>query len=193
MHAQSLGRGDVDEDVLAAGREDRVVEGLIAHRRAHPAARQILRHQGRQDPDHHDVRPVRAGLGLGGIQTGPDLRLQFQRGMARQRTWWNVEFDVVGAQFGLVGRIGNGSEHLLVGHRRLVVRINEIALDFHPGHRSIEFETRLRQHGLEDVQTELDLLPVFLPLLAAIGSVRYLISHADDATGSAPTAQVNPA
>ena len=104
LQAQPFRAGDVDQDVLATGGEDRVVERLIARRLAHPAARKVFGHQRRQDADHHDVRAVGVGLCLRGVEAGPHLGLQFERGAAGQRPGRNVEFDVVGAQFGLVGR-----------------------------------------------------------------------------------------
>ena len=110
VDAEPFGAGDVDEDVLAASGEDGVVERLIPHRRAHPAARQVLGHERGQDADHDDVRAVGARLDLRRVEAGAHFALQFQRGPSGQRTRRDVEFDVVGAQFGLVRRIGDGGQ-----------------------------------------------------------------------------------
>ena len=70
---------EVRSDALAAGDEDGVVERLVAGRLAHPITGQVFRHQGRQDPDHHDVRAVRIRLQLSGVQARADVVLQLQR------------------------------------------------------------------------------------------------------------------
>ena len=101
----------------------------------------MLGHQRRQDADHHDVGAPRIGLGLGGIETGPHLGFQLQPGAASQRPWWHIEFDVVGAEFGLVGRVCDGGQHVVIGHRRLIVVVDEVAFDLHPGHGPVELET----------------------------------------------------
>jgi hypothetical protein len=111
----------------------------------------VFGHQRRQDPDHHDVGTVDIGFGLGRVEAGPHLVFQLHTGVAAQRPRRNVEFDVVRAQFGLEGRVGDGSQHILVGHRRLVVVVDQIAFDFHPGQRAVEVEAGLREHRLEDV------------------------------------------
>ena len=127
----------------------------------------MLGHEGGQDPDHHDVGVVLGGLGLGGIEAGAYLGLQLERGLAGQRAGRDVEFDVVGAQFGLVRGVGDGGQDLLIAQRRLVIVVDQIAFDFHTGQRPVEFETRLGQHGLEHVQAQLDLASILAALSAA--------------------------
>ena len=187
------GPRDVDLDVLAAGGEDRVVEGLVAGGLAHPVARKVFGHQRRQDADHHDVRAARIRLRLGGVEAGPDVGFQLQRRPAGQRPGRNVEFDVVGAQFGLVGRIGDGGEHFLVAHRGLIVGVDEVALDLHAGQRTLELEAGPGQHRLEDVQAQLDLAPVFAAVRATEVGLLHLFAHKADATGSVTRAQGNRA
>ena len=165
------------DDVLTARGEDRVVERLVAHRLAHPAAGQMLGHQGRQDADHHDVGAVGVGLGLGGVQAGAHLGLEFQRGAAGQRTRRHIEFDVVGAQFGLIGRVGDRGQHFGVDHGRLVVAVDEVALDLHAGQRAVELEAGLREHGLEHVEAQLHLAPVLLPVRATELGLLQLLTH----------------
>ena len=181
--AQPFRSGDVDEDVLAAGGEDGVVECLVAHRRTHPTPGEMVGHQRGQDADHHDVRAVGAGLGLGGVETGPDLRLQLQRRAAGQWPRRHIEFDVVCAQFGLIGRIGDRRQDLLVRHRGLVVGVDEVALDLHTGHGPVEVETGLREHCFEHIQAELHLAAVLLPMRPAVTGLLDLFAHGDDATG----------
>ncbi len=94
-----------------------------------------------------------------------------------QRPRWDVEFDVVGTQFGLVGRIGDGGQHLAVGHRRLVVGVDQVAFDFHAGERMVEFEAGLRQHRFEHVQAQLHLAPVLLPIDALVGGPLDVFAH----------------
>ena len=53
----------------------------------------------------------------------------------------------------------------------------------------IEFEIRLRQHRLEDVEARENLLPVLLAVRAAVAGVLDLFTHDDDATRSAASLQ----
>lgn len=177
LQAQPFRPGDVDGHVLAASGEDRVVERLISRRLTHPAVGKMLGHQRRQDAHHHDVRAVLVGLDLGGVEAAPDLLLEVQRGPAGQRARGNVEFDVVGAQFGLIRRIGDGCEHLLVGHRGLVLVVDEVAFDLHAGERTLELEARLSEHGLEHVEAQLHLAPILLAVHAAELGVLDLFTH----------------
>ena len=193
LQAQPLGTRDVDQDVLAAGGEDRIVECLIARRLAHPSARKVFWHQRRQDSDHHDVRVVAVGLGLGGVEAGPHLGLQLECRTAGQRPRRNVEFDVVGAQFGLIRRVGDRRQHFLVAHRGLIVGVDEIALDLHAGQRPLELETGLGEHGFEDVQAQLHLAPVLAAVRARIVGLLHLFAHNADATASVTAAQGNRA
>ncbi len=171
LQAQPLGSRDVDHDVLAAGGEDRIVERLIARRLAHPSARKMFGHQRRQDADHHDVRAALVGLGLGGVEAGAYFGLQLECGVAGQWPWWNVEFDVVGAELGLIGRVGDRCQHLAVAHRGLILGVDEIALDLHAGQRPVELETGLGEHCFEHVEAQLHLAPVLASVRARKRSV----------------------
>ena len=110
-----------------------------------------------------------------------------------QRPGRNVEFDVVGAQFGLVGRIGDRGEHFLVAHRGLIVGVDEVALDLHAGQRTLELEAGPGQHRLEDVKAQLHLAPVFAAVRATEVGLLHLFAHKADATGSMTRAQGNRA
>ena len=97
-------------------------------------------HQRGQDADHHDVGPARAGLGLGVIEAGPYFGFQIQTGMPGQWPGRNIEFDVVGAQFGLVSRIRDRGQDVSVQHGGLIVGVDEVAFDFHAGKRVVGIE-----------------------------------------------------
>ncbi len=130
---------------------------------------------------------------LGGVEAGPDLGLQLQRGPAGQWPRRNVEFDVVGAQFGLVRRIGDRRQHLLVAHRGLIVGVDQVAFDLHAGQRTLELETGPGQHRFEDVEAQLHLAPVFAAVRATEVGLLDLFAHNADATGSVTRAQGNRA
>ncbi len=184
LHRQPLRPGDIDVDILTPpGGEDRIVEGLIARRGTHPVLGQVFGHQGRQDADHHDVRTMLGGLALGRVQAGPHLVFQLQGGATGKRTRWDVEFDVVSAQFGLIGRIGDGFEHLGVAQRRLIRAVDQIALDLHTRQRPVELETRLRQHGFEDIQAQLHLAPVLTAFGSAEVGLRDVVTHGPSLRG----------
>jgi hypothetical protein len=57
---------------------------------------------------------------------------------------------------------------MLIRHGRLIVGVDEVTCDLHAGERPVQLETGLREHGLEDVQTQLHLAPVFLPVCVAV-------------------------
>jgi len=134
-------------------------------------------HQRRQDADHHDVRAVGVGLRFRGIQTGPHIGLELKCGATRQPPRRNVEFDVVRAQFGLVGRVCDGGQHFLVAHRGLILAVDEIALDLHAGQRPIEFETGLGEHRFEHVEAQLHLAPVLAAVRARKVGLLDLFAH----------------
>ena len=177
FQAQPLGPADVDQDVFTACGEDRIVERLIPDRLAHPLAREVFGHQRREDADHDDVRIVLVGLGFGRVQAGPHLGLELECRLAGQTAWRNVEFDVVGAQFGLVGRIGDCLQHFPVAHGGLVCGVDEVALDLHAGQRPLELETGLVEHGFEDVEALLHLAPVLAAVRPRVLGVPHFFAH----------------
>ena len=193
LQAQSFRACDVDQDVLATGGENRVVERLIAGRLAHPTARKVFGHQRRQDADHHDVRAAGVGLRFRGVEAGPHIGLQLQRCAAGQWPGWNVEFDVVGAQFGLIGRVGDRRQHFLIAHSGLILAVDEVALDLHAGQRPIELETGLGEHRFEDVQAQLHLAPVLAAVRATEVGLLHFLAHKADATAWMTAAQGNRA
>ena len=98
-------------------------------------------------------------------------------GAAGQRPRRHVEFDVVGAQFGLVRRVGDRGQHLGVAHRRLIVGVDEVALDLHAGQRPLELEARLGEHRLEHVEAQLHLAPVLAAVRPAELGLLDLFAH----------------
>ena len=119
---QPLPRGplDVDEDVLAAGVEDGLVEGGVAGVGAHPLGAEVLGHHGGQDADRHDVGAGLVGQALGPVQAPAQVDLELERGVAGERTRGHIELDVVATELGLVTGVGDARQHLGVGHARLV-------------------------------------------------------------------------
>ena len=134
---------DVEVDVLAAGVEDRVVERRVAVVGADPLALEVLGHDRRQDADRHDVRAALLGRRGRGVERGPQLFLELDRRVARQRARGHVELDVVLRQLGLVAGVGDGLEDLGVGELGLVVVVDEVELDLQAGHRPVELEDAL--------------------------------------------------
>ena len=72
---------------------------------------------------------------------------------------------------------------------RLIVVIDQVALDLHPGQGPIDFEAGLRKHRFEDVQAQLHLAPVLLPVYARVGGPLDVFAHYADATGLLASAQ----
>ena len=147
---ERLGAGDVDRDVLAARAEDRLVEGRIPRRLAHPAVVEVFGHQRGQDADHHDVGAARnghaVGFSLGLVQAVPDFGLQVEACASKQWPGRHIEFDVVGAQFGLICRVGDGVQHIPIRHGGLIVVIDEVAFDLHAGEWPVGIKPGLLEH-----------------------------------------------
>ena len=138
---------------------------------------QVFGHQRRKDPDHHDVRAARVRLGLGGVEAGAHLGFQLQCRPSRQRPGWNVEFDVVGAQFRLVRRIRDGGQHFGIAHRGLVAGVDEVAFDLHAGQRTLELEAGPGQHRLEHVEAQLDLASILAAVRATEVGLLHFFAH----------------
>ena len=136
--------------------------------------------------------PCWVGLGLRGVQARAHVGFEFEPRLTGQRPGRNVEFDVVSAEFGLKRGVGDRGEHLAVGHRRLVVLVDEVALDLHAGERAFEVEAGLREHGLEHVQRQLHLAPVVPALGAGERGGLDFLAHTADATRPCVSCQRHP-
>ena len=137
--------------------------------------------------------PLEFAFDSAALRLAADIGFQIERGPAGQRPGWNVEFDVVSAQFGLVRRVRDGCQHLGVAHRGLIAAVDEVAFDFHARQRTLELEAGAGQHRLEHVKAQLDLAPVFATVLATEVGLLHLFAHNADATGSVTRAQGNRA
>src|SRR5215213_11926205 len=76
VRGQPLDTGDGDFEVLAACREDLLVEQLVARIRTEAVRMQVLRPDGRQDPDDHHVRADGARALLAMVETRAGVSLQ---------------------------------------------------------------------------------------------------------------------
>ena len=168
---------DVEVDVLAAGDEDRVVQGGVAVVGADPLALEVLGHDRREDADGDDVGPPAPCGVIGAGQRLPQVLLELEGGVARKRPRRHVELDVVARELGLVVGVGDLLEHLGVGEPGLEVLVDEVQLDLETRHGPVELEVALREHPLEDVQVLADLLPVALTLLARVALSADLFAH----------------
>ena len=101
------------------------------------------------------------------------------RTSALRRAGRDVHLDVVGTELGLEGRIGDLLEDGHVAQERLPVGPDQVELDLEPGQRvvAVALERGRREHALEDVQAQLDLLAVALPFLAGVMTGGDLIAH----------------
>jgi hypothetical protein len=163
---QVLGTVDGDAHVLAAGREDLLVQhpvtvvgrqGLLVH---------LILGQCGQDADHDQAAPGAAGLGVRAVQAGADLLFQVREGALFEPPGWHVDLEVELPELGRPGRVGDGVEHGLVAHGWHPVLIDQVQLDFHAHPRRADLEPALEQHPGEDVQRTLYLLPVLPAVLA---------------------------
>src|SRR6185437_2933345 len=169
---------DRDVQVLAPGGEDlriqQRVPGVVAER----GPGQVVRAEGGQDADHHDVRALGAGPFLGVVQAGPQVGLQLVRGVTGKCTRPDVDLDVEPAELGLEVRVGDRGQNVGVLHRRVVPGVDQVELDLQAGQRTLEVELRLGEHPGEDVQAAPDLRPIPLPVLAGELSALDVLAHA---------------
>ncbi len=134
--------------------------------------------------------PPEAGLGLGVVQAGADFGFQVHTGAPGQRPGWHIEFDVVGAQFLLIGRIRDRVQHEPIRHGGLIVGVDQVAFDLHAGEWPVGVEPGLGKHRLEDVQTQLHLAPVFAAVSVVVRGALDLFAHKADGTGLRSVTQV---
>src|SRR4051794_7136086 len=163
--------------VLAPGGEDLLVDELVPRVRGDGGAGEVVRGEGGQDADHHDVRADRLRPPVSLVQAVAQLSLQALGGVAGQRAGAHVDLDVELPELGLEHLAGDRVENLLVAHGRFLLRVDEVELDLHPGERALEVELRLVEHPAEHVQAAPQLLPVPLPIAAGEGPSRYLLAH----------------
>ncbi|GAB3949479.1 hypothetical protein GCM10027614_48370 [Micromonospora vulcania] len=90
---------------------------------------------------------------------------------------FGVEFQVELPQLGLEERVGDVGEDLLVAHRRLGCRVDQVEFDLQAGHRSVGVEAEVVQHQGEDVQAPPDLLPVADAVLSGEGALHDVPAH----------------
>jgi hypothetical protein len=110
-HGEPVRAGDLDDHVLAARREDLVVDERVPRVRRERLLGEVLPAQSRQNPDHHEVYADGGGPRLGGVEALPDARLERAQPVATQLAWWHVDLDVELAQFGDEVGVGDLSEY----------------------------------------------------------------------------------
>ena len=89
----------------------------------------------------------------------------------------DVDLDVELRELGLEVVVGDQLEHVRVRQRRVTGLLGEVELDLQPDRAPVRIEARFGQHPGEDVQAELDLVPVGLAILAAEGGVSDFVAH----------------
>ena len=129
IQAESLWAADVDVDVLTPRGEDRVVECLIASRLAIQCPDRCSGSSVGRMPIITMWAPSSLALASAAFRLARTSASRSSAERPGSRTRRNVEFDVVGAQFGLVGRIGDRRQHFGIAHRGLIVAVDQIALD----------------------------------------------------------------
>jgi hypothetical protein len=157
--------------------EHGVVQRGIPDVLADPVALEMLGHHGGQDPDGDDPGVQLGRLVGGAVERLAQVRLQLERGIARQGTRMDVELDVVPRQLGLVVRVRDLLEHRLVVELGPEVLRDEVELDLEPGHRAVELELAVSEHALEHVEISTHLLAVLLTLLACVPGLFDVGSH----------------
>ena len=176
-HREPFDAVDRDLQVLTAGREDLLVEQLVARVRAEHRPVQQLLGERREDPDDHHVRVGLLGLLLGLVEVPPHGLLELGEDRSLQLARRDVDLDVELRELGLEVVVGDQLEHVRVRERRVPGLLREVELDLEPDRPPVGVEARLAQHAFEDVEAELDLVAVALTVLAAEGGVGDLIAH----------------
>ncbi len=133
--AQPVDAAHLDAQVLAARREDLVVEQAVARVLRERGLPDVLLAQRGQDAGHDQVGADGRGALLGVVQRGPDLGLPGIGAALGQPARRHVDLQVEAAQLGRPGGVGDRLEHVAVAHRRLGPVVDQVELDLqaHPG------------------------------------------------------------
>ena len=182
---EPLDAGDVDLQVLPAGREDLLVEQLVARVGRQRVAVEQLLGERREDPDDHHVRVGLRGLLLGVVEVAPDRLLELGEHRPLELARRDVDLDVELRELGLEVVVGDQLEHVRVGQRRVAGLLGQVELDLQADRAPVGIEARLREHPREDVQAQLDLVAVALAVLAAEGGIGDFIAHGAPFPGGA--------
>ena len=186
---QLLGAVDRDPQVLPAGREDLLVQHPVAVVGGDGVLAHVLFGQRGQDAHHDQAAPGPAGLGVGGVEAGPDLLLQVGQRMVLEPPRRHVDLQVELPELGGPGRVGDRVEHRRVAHGRRAEGIHQVQLDLHAHPGRAGLEPALAEHPGEHVQGALHLFAVFAPVLTADLDGLNVTSHEAPARrdGTAPT------
>ena len=123
---------EIEFDVLAARREDLLVERFVAGIGGDPAPFEIVEFERGQHADHDQLRVVQVHPLVGAPQRRPQRLFEFEGFVAGETSRLDVHLDVELAEFGLEDRvIVDRLEHLEVRHRGRHVVADEVELDLH--------------------------------------------------------------
>lgn len=130
----------LDEQILAACREDLLVDQVVAGvlRQGLPA--HVVLPQGGQDADHDQMDADRPGALLRVVQRGADLLLPVVGATFGEPPGRNVDLQIEPAQLGVPGGIGDGVEHVTAPHGRLALRVGQVQLDLQAHLRALRVE-----------------------------------------------------
>jgi hypothetical protein len=133
--------------------------------------------EGGQDADQHEPDIRLGGPLLGAGEAVGQVPLVLVEPRARQQPGRDVDLQVELPEFGLEGRVGEVGEHLGVAHRRLAVLVDQVELEFQPGHGSVGVEPELVQHQGEHVEAAAHLVPVPHAVLARERGEGHFLAH----------------
>ena len=174
---QPVGALDRDPHLLAAGREDLLVQQPVARVGRHGVLADVALPQRGQDADHHQVAAGLAGPGLGVPQAAPHAALELGQGVAGQRPRRDVDLQVELAELAGPARVGDRAEHLGVLQRGQANFVDQVQLDLQADLARLDVKPGFPQHPREYVQAATDLLPVGTPVLLAHGDRRDIPAH----------------
>ncbi len=177
VRRQPFGTVDRDVQILPTGGEDLLVEEGVPGVGTDRLGAEMLPREGRQDPDHGDVRAGLPRLLLRVVKTRPQICLEVRLRVTGQPARLDVDLDVELTQLGLEILIRDRLQYVGVAHRRVMLLVDEVELDLQPGHWPLGVELRGLEHPGEDVQAAPDLRSVQLPVLPAELATGDLITH----------------
>ena len=152
----------VELEILRAAGQDLTVQQRVAGVGRHPPLVEVIRSQRGQDTDHHQTHPGGVGGIVGGVEAGAQFAFKSQGFIVGQRPGWDVDLDVVLAEFGLESRIVDMRQHRLVSHRRIDIVVDEVELEFQAHRGGTRSEAVAGQHLRQRLQAPLGLVPVAL-------------------------------
>lgn len=174
---QALHPVDVEREVLAACRDDLVVEQGVPVAGREIGGDQVVLGERRKNSDHHDPGAEFFGFPVRISESGPQLLGQLVQNPPAQSVGNNIYFQVEHSEFGLEIMAGDPFENFGIHHPWKPVGACEIQLDLQSHQILGPVEPLLGQQPPQSREALLQLPPVSLPIGQVQPACHDLLPH----------------